>query len=280
MADFFKRFGRGAVAGAGGATAGSLQHLLMQREQEQLERERAEEQPMNRLKQLLMQAQIEEIGRGEPEKPPTETGEFGRLLREDPDEYIRIKRAISGKGETKPAKTGIGSLEDILTGRQKFHEGEREDFVKRAGGLAPDIDFRETTPEGVQRELLSFLPKKQVISGEEQRPESALSAGDIVGVLKMLGIPLEPYQIPRGGELSALADSVQQAQTDPAVAGALLDYQPGAGQQQPTGELNPAEEATVNYLNNNPGKVATYDWDALKAEHPDIDVEKIKRQLQ
>lgn len=243
MANFLKRFGRGAVAGGEGATAGLLQNLLMQREQQRYEGEQAEELKTSNLQRLLMQARIDEMQQEEPEKPTREVEEFGRLLRDDPDEYIRIKRAISGKGEAKPPKTGIGSLEDILTGRQKFHEGERKGFVKRAERLAPEVDFRAGTPEGVRGELLDFLPQGQLISGEEKAPDSELSAGDITNVLRMLGIPLEPYQIPQGGELSSLADSVQQAQTDPALAGALLDYRPGVRGQQQDPEILKAQQA-------------------------------------
>ncbi len=257
MPGFLKRFGRGAVAGGGGAAQGFVQHLLMQAERERFEGEQAEKLKTGDLQRQLMQLQIEDAQQGEPEKI-TEGGEFGRLLREDPDEYIRIKRAISGKGETKPPKTGIGTLEDVLTGRQEFHEGERGEFVKRAESLAPEIDFRETTPEGVRKELLSFLPQgdasfktgrfstetadPSIISGEQMATEE-MTVGDITEVLRMLGIPLEPYQVPQGAGLSALSDSVQTAQIDPATAGALLDYRPGARGQQQDPEILKAQQA-------------------------------------
>ena len=124
MADFLKRFGRGAVAGGGGAAQGFLQHLLMQQEQERFEGEQAETQKTSNLQRLLLQARIDEMGQEEPEKPPTETGEFGRLLREDPDEYIRIKRAISGKGETTAGKI-FGAAKGGYYQRQPSGEVEK-----------------------------------------------------------------------------------------------------------------------------------------------------------
>lgn len=258
MANFLKRFGRGAVAGGEGATAGLLQNLLMQREQQRYEGEQAEELKTSNLQRLLMQAQIGEIQQEEPEKI-TEGGEFGRLLREDPDEYIRIKRAISGKGDKKPAF----SMKDITTVGGQSEDDARQILNKMRG---QDLSFTQ--------ELENLAAKKEGV----ERPHEVLEPPTFEDIsalsdtlqFRRLGIPSEQIStmggkpqdildfLTRGGisEQTQVAEKPAEAEAETITVQELAD------------SLNQAKQAGNEVL-----------WDEVAKTYPNIDIAELKRMV-
>lgn len=247
MPGFLKRFGRGAVAGGEGATAGLLQNLLLQREQERFEGEQAETQKTDVLKRLLMQAQIGEIQQEEPEKI-TEGGEFGRLLREDPNEYIRIKREISGKGETKPALT----LKDVITVGGQAEDDARAILNKLRG---QDLSFTQQLENLAAKEKGEEGPHK-VLDPATFGDISAL--GDTLQFRK-LGVPSEHIST-MGGKPQDILDFL--------TSGKISEGAETVTIQELADSLNQSKQAGNEII-----------WDKVAKKYPNIDIAELKQMV-
>ena len=247
MPDFWERFATGGVQGVSGISRAMLQKYLMDFEKEQQEGEsrRAEEQLG--LQRILTGARVTELGQRhlpEPEKAKTKTQVEAEKLAElfqDPD-FARQYFLKGGTGRS-PNITGIPSTERVVTGRERAAGEARQDWMENIETFLPGITFRSATPEQQRTELFDLLPKEQISDIEGQTiGESEIPMGDILKALSIAGEIPQEYQRPTGTGATALADSVEAARTDPAIAAALMDFLPG-GQRQEDPEIAKARQA-------------------------------------
>ena len=263
MAGFLKRFGRGAVAGGEGATGGLLQHLLMQREQERFEGEQAETQKTDALKRLLMQAQIGEIGREEPEKPLTLPQAKAKLYQEDPEEYIRRERAVSGKGEAKPALT----LKDVITAGGQAEDDARQILNKLRG---QDLSFTQEL-ENLEAKRKGGERPHEVLEPPTFEDISAL--GDTLQFRK-LGVPSEQIST-MGGKPQDILDFL--------TSGKISEQTQAGEKPAPTEAAAEPETITVQELADSlrQAKDAGNEiiWDKVAETYPDADIEQLKQMV-
>ena len=250
MPGFLKRFGRGAVAGGEGATAGLLQNLLMQREQERYAGEQAETQKTDALKRLLMQAQIGEIGREEPEKL-TEAGVKGAALQkflEDPEFEREYKRGLLAKLQPK------GEAGKVLGGER----GGYYDYDPGTGAT------------------------KKIIPGRPTTEKPPLDPKDVMGMLFNLeaearteGGPFEGMDVDSAfTELATKAGIRKPGRAQPQRSTIMEEITRGGEQEKPQ-TLNPDEQDLLVKIRRNPQLIDTTDWEAVQRENPNVDVQRV-----
>lgn len=251
MPGFLKRFGRGAVAGGEGATAGLLQNLLMQREQERYEGEQAEELKTSNLQRLLMQARIGEIQQEELEKPLSEGQIKGAVLQEflqDPEFREEYKSGLLRKLQPK------GEAGKVIGGEK--------------GG------FHYFDPETGKVE--------KIVPGRPTRQKPALDPKDIMGMLFNLETQARTEDSPFFGmdvdsaftELATKAGVPLPGRAKPQRS-TIMDEIMRGGEQGRAQTLNPDEQDLLVQIRRNPQLIDSTDWEAVQRENPDMDVQRI-----
>lgn len=239
-----ERFLMGLVKSGRGISRAYVQALIDQERQEQREREEQRQARMDALQGRYMESRIAKMQ--EQEEPKEKKGfalSAGQARYEWDEESKSFKEvaklpAKEGK-ETRPEdKTGIGEFEDVVsrrrakTGKARTEAGEKIVEAFEDIFTDPETDKLMTGLKYVSPEKLADYVRSKVPPTIKQGGFLGIGAKDVVNpqvaemekILAGIAIPPE-FQIPQGAGARALADSIETARTDPAMAAAVMDFQ-------------------------------------------------------
>jgi len=207
---------------------------------------------------------------------------------------------IASMGGVAPEKrtntTGIGDFTDVIGQRTKENKVAREEAKQKIIDSFPTIfyvlDKDDNPTRTLKTGVASYSPEELINYLKEQVPAQMTELqgwwpfrkevqvdnpayGEMNQTLGGINVP-EPYKPPVGPGATALADSVAQAQTRPDIAAALLG---GVSEPSTTIDHVPSVDEFVTMLKQQVAAGNEIDWDQVKADFPNIDIENLKRRV-
>jgi len=225
---------RGGISGARGSFRGDILAAQDKESARQQRNDEIRQALLDQSSQQLTQARIGQANRTNQPKEVnlTESQVFAQLLRDDPDEYVRIKTAI--KTPKRPTNiTGAPSFNKLLQDREKDVESERDRAAITLQGMFPELLGEGTaaetaqTPEQLGDIVRGGLPDSVTVDqpGLSLNPfadNETIRNPRLESLDSLLALLPEAFQFPTGEEATALAGSTEAARQDPAVLSALL----------------------------------------------------------
>jgi len=228
---------RGGISGARGSFRGDILAAQDKESARQQRNDEIRQALLDQSSQQLTQARIGQANRTNQPKEVnlTESQVFAQLLRDDPDEYVRIKTAIkTPTTEKRPTNiTGAPSFNKLLQDREKDVESERDRAAITFQGMFPELLGEGTaaetaqTPEQLGDIVRGGLPDSVTVDqpGLSLNPfadNETIRNPRLESLDSLLALLPEAFQFPTGEEATALAGSTEAARQDPAVLSALL----------------------------------------------------------